>query len=121
MNMKAAIALVCGLVIQLSLILPSLAATTDHVPVTEACDCCEDLNSCPCVHESEPAQKPLPLAPDSNQNIKVPLARVADARVPLESTFAAQFSPIRKSTQTTTHPSGYIGVPLSVSFCSFVM
>ena len=123
MKSKAAIALIFGLIFQLAQVLPGLAAVMadDRIPVV-CCECCAGLDSCPCAEEGEPAPPPLPLAPDSSQNLKVPLAKTTGTHVSLE-TFSGQqgIAPSVISTSVTGPWTGYTGVPLSVAFCSFVI
>ena len=123
MNAKTAIALFFGLVFQLSQVIPGMAAViTDCAPVAESCDCCAGLPSCPCAEEGEPTQKPLPLAPDSSQTLKAPLAKVSGTRVSLESVAGPQATASTvAATPIAGPPTGYTGVPLSVAFCSFVI
>ena len=122
-NVKTAIALILGLVFQLSLVVPRMAtAMTDCAPMAESCECCAGLTSCPCAEEVEPTQKPLPLAPDSGQTLKAPLAKVTGTRVGLETisdTQATAFTVI--AGPIAGPPIGYTGVRLSVAFCSFVI
>jgi hypothetical protein len=123
MKMKTAIALIFGLVFQLSLVLPGMAAVmADCAPVAESCECCADLDSCPCAKEGEPMQKPLPMAPDSGQNLKAPLAKITGTRISLETISGPPSSAATVAATPVTGPwTGYTGVRLSVAFCSFVI
>lgn len=123
MNAKTTIALLFGLVFQLSLVMPGMAAAmTDCAPVAESCECCAGLASCPCAGKGEPTQKPLPLAPDSGQTLKAPLARVTGTRVSLETIDSPQTTASTVvSTRSAGPPTGYSGVRHSVAFCSFVI
>ena len=122
MKTKAAIALLFGLVFQLAQVLPGMAFVTDCAPVAESCACCDGLDSCPCVEESEPGQNPLPLAPYSSPTLKVPLAKVTGTRVSPETLSGPQDpTPSVSATPVTGPWTGYTGVRLSVAFCSFVI
>jgi hypothetical protein len=123
MKMKTAIALVFGLVFQLSLALPGIAAAmADCAPPAESCECCAGLDSCPCAKEGQPVQKPLPLAPDSGQSLKVPLAKVTSTRVSPETISEPPPAAIRAAAIPVTNPwTGYTGVRLSVAYCTFVI
>jgi hypothetical protein len=123
MNMKTAIALVLGLVFQLSQVIPGMAAAmTDCAPVAESCECCDGLTACPCAEKGDPTRKPLPLAPDSSQSLKAPLARITGTRVSLETTSGTQAASTAVTATPVTGPwPGFTGVRLSVAFCSFVI
>src|SRR5688572_25095590 len=65
MVIRSIIALLMGLVIQLSQVQSCLTTGPAESCVTDgqsAC-CCGDIQSCPCVSESDPAEKPAPLIP----------------------------------------------------------
>lgn len=123
MNAKAAIALIFGLLFQLAQVMPGLASVmTDGAPMAESCGCCAGFTSCPCAEEGEPTQKTPPLAPDSSQSLKAPLAKVAGTRVSLETISGPQAKAYSLATTPIAGPTtGYTGVPLAVAFCSFVI
>jgi len=123
MRLKTIIALIFGLVFQLAHVLPGMAAAmTDCAPTAESCACCDGLDSCPCADEGEPVQNPLPLAPDSSQTLKAPLAKVTCTRVSLEAISGPQaIAPSVTATPLAGPWTGYTGVRLSVAFCSFVI
>jgi hypothetical protein len=121
MNLKAFLALLVGLVMQLSQV-PSCIAATAPEPCAghrQAMSCCKDLKSCPCVAKNEQAPKPVPLVPVS-ADFKgwvvpepVPHEHGFDAPVPAQ---VALFSATQIEPQA-----GFAGVPLSVAFCCFVI
>jgi hypothetical protein len=120
MSTKATIALILGLVFQLSQVLPGMGAVVNCAPAAAACECCDGMDSCPCADEGEPVQTPLPVAPESGNSLKVPAAKVSGTRVSVEAIPGIQPS------ATVASPligplSGYTGVRLSVAFCSFVI
>ena len=123
MKSKTAIALFFGLVFQLAQVLPGVAAVmADCAPVTESCECCAGLDSCPCAKDGEPVPAPLPLAPDSSQTLKAPPAKITGTRVSLETLSSPETKISSVSATPFTGPwTGYTGVRLSVAFCSFVI
>ncbi|MCX8496093.1 MAG: hypothetical protein ORN51_07925 [Akkermansiaceae bacterium] len=121
MSLKAFLALLAGLVIQLSQVPPCLAATAAEPCAghRQAMSCCKDLKSCPCEAKNEQAPKPAPLVPES-VGFK---GWVAPVPMPHEQGFTASVHAqvaLFFATQTEPH-AGFIGVPLSVAFCRFVI
>ena len=121
MGLKTTITLILGLLFQLAQVLPGAVAATPCAPVAESCGCCAGPDSCPCAENGEPLQTPAPLAPDVGGSVKLPAAKADDTRVSVE---------FLRETHPSTHavacplqgpPSGYLGVRLSVAFCSFVI
>ncbi len=122
MNLKAAFALVLGLVLQLGLVAPGASAIPACAVETESCACCADFHSCGCVTNDDGApQAPSFPAPESAGHLKVPLARAGDP---------AALTPAGPGTASAAHasacprrgpPAGFEGVRLSVAFCSFVI
>jgi hypothetical protein len=121
MNVKAAIALILGLVFQLAQAVPGAAVTMPCAPVAEACGCCAGPDSCPCAETGEPAQKPSPLSSDSGGILKIPVAKSAGPRVSLETVPETRQSVTLAACPPAGPPTGYHGVRLSVAFCSFVI
>jgi hypothetical protein len=121
MNMKTTIALILGLVFQLSLVMPGIGAVVDCAPATESCECCAGMDSCPCADEGEPLQNPLPVAPESGNSLKVPVAKVSSTRVSVETLADIGPSVSAVSSPMSGPLSGYTGVRLSVAFCTFVI
>jgi hypothetical protein len=122
MNLKAVIALLMGLVIQLSQ--AHVSWMTQDSPKScgssvHPMSCCEGLKSCPCVDEGDSNQKPAPLVPATIE-LKTLVSQVAGAVDPV-----ALFSPPENAAVPAASfvefRSGYAGVPLSVAFCSFVI
>lgn len=121
MNFRLVIALLMGLVIQLTQA-PSYLATES----TKTCEtrsqpagCCDGLESCPCAENTGPDQKPGPLIPAA-VDVKwlisppTPANRLAVVISPPADILTFSVSP-------TESRSGFAGVPLSVAFCSFVI
>ncbi len=121
MNIKSIIALFMGLVIQFSQAQPCLTAAPAKSCVeneSSSC-CCGDFQSCPCVSESPPDQKPAPLIPGA-VDLK-PL--ISKAPEPCGSETLASPPPTAALPAATLleRRSGYTGVPLSVAFCRFII
>jgi hypothetical protein len=118
---RAIIALLLALVIQWSQVLGCTAAGSANTCETSATpmSCCDGHDSCPCVSESDPVQKPAPLAP-ATLDLKLLVAKAVDL---LDT--AAWISPASEIARVIPHHpefrSGFAGVPLSVAYCSFVI
>ena len=118
--MRSIIALLMGLVIQLSQVQLSVAADTAESCHREGgASCCDDRQSCPCVEEGDPGQKPAPSVP-AGQDLKWLISRTTESNK-LEiftspSADAGVFSAFCLDLKN-----GYLGVPLSVAFCRFVI
>ena len=121
MNVKAIIALLMGLVIQLSQV-QSCVAASSAVPsgakASPAC-CCEGLQSCPCASDRAPDRKPAPLIPAAG-DLKFVISKMAGADR-LDVPVSSRTTPV---VATASHPGArpaYAGVSLAVAFCSFVI
>lgn len=121
MNVKAIIALLMGLVIQLSQVQSCVAAIPAGPSEAEAHSmcCCDGLKSCPCASDRSGNEQPAPLIP-ATVDLKLLVAKAAGT-----NSFDVPVSP-RSATvvATASHPearSAYAGVPLSVAFCRFVI
>jgi hypothetical protein len=121
MSMKTTIALIFGLVFQLSQVLPGTEAVKDCAPVASSCGCCADLDSCPCADDGEPLRSPMPLVPDNGSSSKILVAKVSDTCVAVESAQSPAHKPTVVAPRFGCHLSGYAGIRLSVAFCSFVI
>jgi hypothetical protein len=122
MSVKAILAMVFWVILQITLIMPGLSqVAADCAPLVTSCECCAGMESCPCAGETDPAPVRQPIAPESGQSLKVPLARISDPTTNLVNV------PCRKhGTETgprivTATTPGYAGVSLAVAFCSFVI
>lgn len=121
MGLRAFLALMVGLVIQLSQVSSCQAATAPEPCAgdRQAMSCCKDLKSCPCEAKNEQAPKPAPLIPESVgfkgwvAPVAMRLERGFDASVHTQVApfFATQIQPL----------AGFTGVLLSVAFCCFVI
>ncbi len=121
MTFKSIIALLMGLVIQLSQV-PSCLAAEPANPCAKSSQrmtCCEGSKSCPCAKESDQKQKPAPLVP-SQVDLKLLISKA-----PESTRLAASISPpadaVLVAASALENRSAYAGVPLSVAFCRFVI
>ena len=121
MNVKAVITLILGLVFQLAQVLPTAAAKSPCATHEASCACCEGPDSCPCAKNGDSEHKPVPLVPDTGSVLKVPAAKADDTRVSVESLAGNHPSPTVAASPAAVPPGGYVGVRLSVAFCSFVI
>lgn len=121
MNPKSIIALLMGLMIQLSQVPSCLASESTKTCGTQAhpAGCCEGLESCPCAENSDSTPKPAPLIPAAvDLKWLIPPAPAANECDPVASPPADVPTFCDSSTESR---SGFAGVPLSVAFCSFVI
>ena len=122
MDMRSIIALLMGLVLQLSQMQSCLAARPEEpCPArTHAVKCCcGGLESCPCVKETRESETPTPQLPASVE------LKLSISEAPEVTLIAPPVSPPASAGGIVAIPalgrSGYAGVPLSVAFCSFVI
>jgi hypothetical protein len=121
MNVKPVITLILGLVFQLAQMMPAAVVTSPCASHGVSCACCAGPDSCHCADNSEPNQKPSPLAPEPGTSLKFPNAKAEDTRVSVESIRKIHSSATVAASPVAGAPGGYAGVRLSVAFCSFVM
>ena len=121
MSFKSIIALFMGLVIQLSQVQSCVAAISagpSGAKATPMC-CCAGLESCPCVSDRAPEQKPAPLIPAA-VDLKWLLPKASATNI-----LDAPVSPREETGISTASRAearwAYAGVPLSVAFCRFVI
>lgn len=118
MNFKAIIALLMGLVIQLSLVHVCPA----EIPVGSAgikmC-CCEGLQSCPCASNRSPDQKPAPLIPAA-ADLKLLISKTPESSS-LDAPIFIHPAAVVATASRAQARSAYAGVPLAVAFCRFVI
>ena len=121
MSIKSIIALFMGLVIQWSQVqscVAAISAAPSGAKASPRC-CCAGLESCPCVSDRDPEQKPAPLIPAA-VDLKWLLPKAIGANI-----LAAPVSPKADAGIATASPAearwAYAGVPLSVAFCRFVI
>jgi hypothetical protein len=121
MILKSIIALLMGLVIQLSQVPPCLMGGTEKSCATSehGMECCAEMQSCPCVEEGGQTQKPTPLIPESVA-LKVLYLKAAETNR-LETSLDPPADVVRCTESAAETRSGYAGVPLSVAFCCFVI
>jgi hypothetical protein len=121
MNLRLAIALLMGLVIQFSQALPcgggKAPQRCGQVAATRGC--CAGMESCPCAKESKPAEKPSPLTVAA----ELKLLSLTKSSQPLGSAApvlaAGQRMPQNSADEVS--PSAYAGVSLAVAFCTFLI
>ena len=121
MAIKSIIALFLGLVIQLSQVQLGSAAEPEK-PCggnEHSMSCCDGLQSCPCVKQSDPNQKPRPLIPVGS-DLKW-LASKASEPAGLDEMIFPQTETVVSTGSQMEARSAFGGVPLSVAFCRFVI
>jgi hypothetical protein len=120
MGLKAVIALFLGLVLQFSQAQSGVAALLATCgDMEQPMSCCEGPKSCPCLSETDPDQKPSPLAAavvDLKWFVSKPTEPDRFVSVP-----QALENPAIPATRAGDTIAGYAGVPLAVAFCSFVI
>jgi hypothetical protein len=121
MNVKAAIAVLLGLLFQWAH-LAQAAVLADHCRNMAAshCECCADADSCPCA-TSEDQEPGRPLPPSLPETLKLPAAKFCETRVSLEDAPVPQAAHRVPALPAAETVAGYSGVSLSVAFCSFLM
>ena len=121
MNLKAIIALLMGLVIQLSQVQACLAATSTGAVGAKAHSkcCCEGLQSCPCASDRSPDQKPTPLIP-ATVDLKWLISKTTESSS-LDALIIIQPAAVVATASRAEARSAYAGVPLAVAFCRFVI
>lgn len=118
--MRSIIGLLMGLVIQFSQVQISVAGDTAESCHREGgASCCDDSQSCPCAEEKNPAQKPAPSVP-AGQDLKWLISRTTESKK-LEFFTSPPADTGALSSFFLEPKNGYLGVPLSVAFCRFVI
>jgi hypothetical protein len=121
MDFRTVIALLMGLLIQLSQVqtcvaggvIPSCATTARSMA------CCDGIKSCPCAKSSESSQKPdLPSA--AAVELKWLVSKTGETDLPGTSVSPSKDA-ARPAATVSEFYSGFVGVPLSVAFCRFVI
>ena len=122
--MRLFAAILIGLVFQLVQLAPVIgadAACPSTVAKAGHCSCCEELDACPCVEQSEPDSVPQPLPPVSSELLKLPIPALSDAYVGIEVSGEALSIPTNPPTRAEAGAEFYRGVPLGTAFCTFVI
>lgn len=121
MNIRAAIMLFLGLVIQLSQVrpMPDASQAGNCAPAVTAATCCGGPQTCPCIDKNDSPHKPAPVVPAaSDLNFSFPVPSGTDlVKAPVPTPTQADGSAVPGAGIR----SGYAGVPLTVAFCSFVI
>lgn len=81
--------------------------------------CCDGLQSCPCVKECDPDQKPSPLIPAAG-DLKWLVSKASEPAGLDEQIFPRTESVVSTGSQKDACRA-FAGVPLSVAFCRFVI
>lgn len=121
MNAKVIITLILGLVFQLAQVLPGAVVSSSCPSHTESCGCCKADKSCQCAENSDSEQKPAPVPLETGAAFKLPAARVSETGI---CAVPADGSECISRSSTFFHTgvlSGFLGVRLSVAFCTFVI
>ena len=121
MNFKSIIALFMGLVIQLSQMQSCMAATAadpSGVNARPMC-CCEGLQSCPCVSDRGPDRKPAPFIPGA-VDLKWLISKATEPNI-LDAPVVPRTETRIFIVSRTEARWAYVGVPVSVAYCSFVI
>lgn len=122
MHIRSIIALLMGLVIQLSQVHASCMASDSAKSCGmggQAMSCCDGLQSCPCVGEGDSKQAPAPLVPAA-VDLK-PLISPAPERISPAEFFPPSTDAAVPAASWPELQGGFSGVPLSVVFCRFVI
>jgi len=121
MNLKTVIAISLGLLFQWAQVAQAaVLAGACRDASTAQCECCADLQSCPCATDGGTQQDrpPMPVLPET---VKLPAATTCESRVSLEDAPVPQAACGMHVSPAAVSVAGYTGVSLSVAFCSFLM
>lgn len=121
MSMKGISAMVFWVILQIAFIMPGLSQVTADCSPDTSCECCVDADICPCASESAPAPARQPIAPESGQSLKVPVARISEPSIDIVDLPERKRDNANKPHCATAMATGYAGVSLSVAYCSFVI
>jgi hypothetical protein len=121
-NIRVVIALCLGLLFQLFLLggaRPLQESSEFCCGDSQSMDCCADLDFCPCLEEGDSKQTPTPLIP-AGLDLKLGLAQAPGENCPVAMIQSAGDVVIpSKFCLGARH--GFLGVPVSVAFCRFVI
>lgn len=121
MNAKLAITFILGLVFQLAQVLPGAVIQSPCQPQQESCACCMGAKSCHCAGNPDSDQKPAPVPFQAGSVLKVPAAKTTETKVSVDFASVTGPSAVIGSPLETGSVRGFVGVRLSVAFCSFVI
>ena len=120
---KSIVGLFLGLVIQLSQVQPCSAGNFEPVCPNASApvhSCCEGKPSCPCANNSHQVPKPVPaLLASVDLKLNAPKARELDFLTQFSLYDSTEAMPCIASFAESNR--GFLGVPLAVAFCSFVI
>jgi hypothetical protein len=121
MDFRTVIALFMGLLIQLSQVQTCVAggAIPPCATTTHSMACCDGVKSCPCAKSGESNQKPsLPVA--AAVDLKWLVSNTDESDLPGTSV-SPPIDAAHPAASVSEFHSGFLGVPLSVAFCRFVI
>lgn len=121
MGMKSIIAMFLGLVIQFSQAQSCLSVGVVNAVTSQAhstCCCAEEI-SCPCAKQGDSSEKPSPLT-SATVELKWLVSKSSDP-YDLAALIIPPSDLVLVTISTGKVHSGFVGVPLSVAFCSFVI
>jgi len=119
-SIRAFLALLLGLVLQVGLAAPALACPpAPPCGVMSGCACCAKKVSCDCAADSSDQEKPLAPASAPERPVAVPLA-LAPVALDLgaDEDFPAEAAGIRRP---DAQRAGFPGVAMAVAFCRWVI
>ncbi len=117
MAIKSIIALIMGLVIQLSQ--AQLFAQADCFTPVHEMNCCAGMKSCPCAGESDSNSKQHPIA-QVEVDLKLLISKSEESSQSTAKLEVMTADVLATSTELRA-PSGFAGVTLSVAFCTFLI
>ena len=121
MSVKLAVTVILGLALQLAQVLPAAFVTAPCGALPESCQCCVGARSCGCV-ENENSNQKLPPSPiETGRLLEIPIAKSTETQVSVDSPHGTHPCATTAVYPETESSVGYIGVRLSVAFCSFVI
>ena len=121
MNLKPVITLFLALVFQLAQVLPAAVVATPCQTAAVSCACCKGARSCHCAENGESNQKPSPAPFESGRVLKVPSAKPVGTTVAMDPLRESDPSHAILNSPQATVPGAYVGVRMSVAFCTFVI
>jgi hypothetical protein len=120
-NLRPFIALILGLVIQLSQVPACWGGGVSESCAASAKCCCGPAESCPCATQGDSDRKPAPAIPPAAELKQLVLSALPDTN-PADRMAACLPSVVRVVEAKPLGRIGYFGeVPLSVAFCRFVI
>jgi hypothetical protein len=120
-SLRPFIALILGLVIQLSQMPSCWGGGISKSCATSAMSCCGPTESCPCAKRSDPDRKPAPAIPPALELKQLVLSALPDSD-PVAGLFAGTAGvALVAEARPRGHIDHFAGVPLAVAFCSYLI